>query len=66
MSVYDPDKEYLINVMLKNSTMIPDIVMLGKDIENSVKDIFAKYPKIKKVIIYDNDTKEAVHIYKEP
>lgn len=64
MFEYESEKEYLINVILKNGTLIPDIVMLGKDVDGSVKDIFSKYEEIKKIVVYDNETKEAVHIYK--
>lgn len=64
MTMYDPEKEYLVNVLLKNGKIVPDLVLYGKDIEDSVKDIFKTYDSVKKVVVYDNETKDAVNIYK--
>lgn len=64
MLLYEPSKKYLLNVLLKNGRVITDLVLYGKDVESSVDNIFMEYAEIKKVIVYDDETKEAVHIYR--
>lgn len=65
MPQFDPEKEYLLNVKTTTGKVIPDIVLYGKDIPENVRDIFTTYSEISKVYVYDNETKDAVHIYRK-
>lgn len=62
MAEFIDEKEYLINIFMSDGLVINDIVMLGKDVESGITEIKKHKPSFKKIIVYDNETKDALRI----
>lgn len=64
MEIYSPEREYLINVHLKDGKIISDIFMLGADVEDGIEVIKKERNDIKRIVVYDSETRDAVNIIK--
>ena len=62
MTNLDPNKIYMLQVMLYDTPPTDAGFVPGNSLDETIEEHKTMYPEYKRIIIYDADTKEAVSI----
>lgn len=60
MPRFEADKQYSIMITLRDTAEVMDMTVSGDEVERGIETAKAEHPAFKRIIVYDEETKDAV------